>query len=133
MTRKLLFVVLSLALLAGGIAFGIHLLHKDALAMQTYTCKVVFWDGDSFEGVEGVTVDFWWDEDGVGEYDWVAQDVSDENGYAQFQHGWENPGEQWGYVIQLEEWFEFVNPPDGQDDGFGVLELWQLAIIDPEE
>ena len=41
MTRKLLFVVLSLALLTGGVALGIHILHKEALAMVTY--EVFIW------------------------------------------------------------------------------------------
>ena len=67
MKRKLLIVVLSLALLAGVAAIGIHVLHKDALAMQTYEVKVVEAVGGGFQGVEGVTVEFWWDFNGDGE------------------------------------------------------------------
>jgi len=40
MNRKLLFVVLSLAMLAGGVSVGIHVLHKQALANVTYTVEI---------------------------------------------------------------------------------------------
>ena len=42
MTRKLLFVILSLALLTGSVGLGIHLLHKDALANITYSVDPIW-------------------------------------------------------------------------------------------
>ena len=57
MKRKVLVVVLSLALLAGGVGLGIHLLHKEALAGVTYSVTImVIIDEVNFEPLEGATV-----------------------------------------------------------------------------
>lgn len=50
MNRKLLFVVLSLAMLAGGVSVGIHVLHKQALADGIY-CKVRILQDMGNEGI----------------------------------------------------------------------------------
>ena len=72
MTRKLLFVVLSLALLVGGVAVGIHILHKQALADVTYIVEI--WDDsqDPGEWLEDGTVQFSFDEGVWEDAVWVG-------------------------------------------------------------
>src|SRR4030042_5047533 len=52
--KRLLCVVLSLALLAGAVAVGIHVLHKEALAVVNYIVEI--WDEELGEPVFGATV-----------------------------------------------------------------------------
>jgi len=122
---RILAAVLMLALLAGGVGLGIHLLHRDALAMQTYEVKVV----DGAGGVEGVTVEFWWWDDVEEEWSQENEQATDENGYVRFQYGWENNDDMWGYVIQEEEWFEFVDPPNGMTFWLDKFDLFERANI----
>jgi hypothetical protein len=61
MKRKLMIVVLSLALVAGAVAVGIHVLHQEALANVTYIVEIV---DEALIPVEAGTVQFSFD-DGV--------------------------------------------------------------------
>ena len=68
MNRKVLAVVLSLALFAGGVALGIHILHKKALAQVTYIVQI--WDETQGELLDGADVDFSFEEN-PEEEDWL--------------------------------------------------------------
>jgi len=66
MYKKVLVAVLMLALLAGGVGLGIHLLHKEALANVTYKIYVNLWDDDEevWVTLPNRRVNFDFDEEG---------------------------------------------------------------------
>ena len=87
MSKKLLAVVLTLALLVGGVAIGIHVLHKPALAQVTYTVQI--WDETEDEWVDDGIV--WFSFDQEGEL-WVEATFTQEGKYiyqvADYQPYW---------------------------------------------
>lgn len=118
MLKKVLLVTLSLALMAGSVSLGIHLLHKDALAI-VYMVKV--WQADPEEGeipIEGVQVDFY--ENEPFQQNYVGTDYTDETGKASFVFA--NPPEEWWVAdITNNSWLIFIDPVNGI--------MWE----DPEE
>ena len=65
---RILAAVLMLALLAGGVGLGIHLLHKDALAQVTYIVEILNTTPNPDEWLDNADVDFSFD----GRQTWVA-------------------------------------------------------------
>ena len=58
MNRKFLVVILTVALFLGAVVFGVHLMHKDALANTLVTCHLYDLNGDI--DVDGILyVHFW--------------------------------------------------------------------------
>ncbi len=53
MNRRFFVVLLTVCLFTGAVAIGVHLWHKDALAADLHTLRLM----DGLNGVEGVTVE----------------------------------------------------------------------------
>ena len=106
MKRKVLVVVLSLALLVGGVALGIHVLHKDALAL---TYKVYIWqDGGQEAGefpLEDAQVEMAWKVNGEWS-DWQLTTDEGEGTYT-CTHG---SCERWKVLVTSPVDFDGENP-----------------------
>ena len=96
MNKKLFAVVLTLALIAGGVGLGIHLLHKQALAEVVYTVEI--WDNTEPPGewLDDGTVFFSFDE----RENWVAAVWV---GGGEYEYERENGAESW--------WIRLDEPP----------------------
>jgi hypothetical protein len=62
MNRKFLVAILTVALFSGAVVFGVHLMHRDALANTLVTCHLYDLNGDI--DVDGILhVHFWLQDD----------------------------------------------------------------------
>jgi len=60
--KKTIIVILTLAFMAGSVGLGIHLLHKGALAIQTYQVYIEWEEDEEWVPLEDATVRFcFWD------------------------------------------------------------------------
>ena len=87
-----------LALLVGGVAVGIHILHKDALAVVVYTVEI--WDDTVGDWLEGGTVWFSFDQ----RLSWEPTVENEDGQYIYISEDWE--GSWWIWL-----WDPQIAPP----------------------
>ena len=111
MSKKLLTIVLMLALLAGVVAVGIHVLHKDALASTKYQVYIYM------DPPEAPRIDL---EDGIvkmkfeilGEWtDWVIAINEGDGIYSRMLSYYPSQIYHWQVVVSSPEDFDPVDPP----------------------
>jgi len=110
MKRKVLSVVLLLALLAGGVGLGIHLLHKDAFALQSFRVKMVV-EGQG--GIPGLDVEFHFQyDDGENPPFWGDwhNAFDEQDGHYNLTYAGEWEVVQWEVKFPTTDGYNGVNP-----------------------
>ena len=121
--KNLLIIILSLALLAGAVAVGIHVLHKEALAMVHYIVEI--WDEELGQPVLGATVSmsFNW---GI---EWIQADELQNGKYEVIR---DNYAGTWLIRIDEPDNYMGVNPPGNPIQGSAThaYQFWNVFLDD---
>jgi hypothetical protein len=120
MSRKLLAIVLSLALLAGGVAVGIHILNQKALANVTYTVEI--WDFG--EGSWLTTGEVYFQFDGGG---WVPAFNNADGSYELTIDEYKGSWSIWLFAPDIDE--DSDEPPGNPIDGSAsqAYQYWNVS------
>ncbi len=120
MNRKVLSVVLMLTLLAGGVGLGIHLLHRDGLALTNFIVFMI--DQEEDEGVPGLWVEMRFQIDEV----WSEWCQTEDRGGGKYVKSYFDGVEAWQIRFTSAEWQPWdpeENPcePGVENNGFEWL------------